>query len=1303
MHRSTWLRPLLVAAGMFAVLATSTRAGAQLAGTQTGQTPNVLLLVDTSGSMERMNDGSMPTCNPGTQTAPNRWGSLVQALTGSFQPFFSCASIPRTSPEFTAQYSGTWNANSPAGQNRPIDYGYVLPYSRPLTGSGTKLCGRFPNLIQSGALTNGDRGDDLLGLVVNPASPRAYQNEECVFDQADDGQLDAARPFVRFGLMTFDADPSPALDAGGSWSYFRNSSAKGQLPMCPILDNEVGARSSAAPEWEGPLVPFPPADADMNTVAATNERIQRVLSAIRPSGATPLDGLLVDARSYLFEDPLGPSNNDPYFPGCRSQYVILLTDGAPNLDMRPECKANGGTCPYPETAKDVAFDLRARGVPTYVIGFSVNGEIGSPSAFPDNSTSCTNWFDKTTSGLADAASKAARFAQRCSEVNPAKESSARACCVLHEVSMNGNQEPALFAESQADLAEAFSIILAKITKNASTRTVPVYSTVTESSGNTASFFASFEPSATRPWSGDLDRQRLVCGAGGVRSAVDIDPAQGDRLGDNLTVQNDQNRRRFLFAVPELAAGKADPSISLRRNDLTGTLTGVDATYGTRTFQEGFYTQAQLDQVLSASFLTSAMLGVTSADCRRSVDRDNQVIPPLSEADCSKAVLGFATATQTGLGMSGTVNGGSVSYDFAKLRCPSGSTCEPLGAIFRASPAYSGPPVEPLRDDSYQVFATQQRDRPPLLYVATTDGLLHAIKTNSIGASERNTELWSYIPPAVLPLLRTNLPRGNQILLDGTPTVKDVVYDRSKADVASAQLVSTNSRWRTALVAGFGASARGYYALDVTNPGPGKFDASAGTSERDWQATYADPTTGVPTGPHMLWQLTSVEETASGAQSGNLVGTDAFGKRRYSLFGKRTSRPAITTLYFKPDGATDGAPREIAVAILAGGMDEGSTQSGDCPRSVTSYTRPFADGAPKDMSPSSYPARPRVRRWASSCDAAVAGRTLVVVRLDTGEVVRVFGRRADVPQAYGTQFLDTPLDSPMSGEPVVYPGGLGTIGQKVILGDADGTVWRFDLTNADPSKWTGSLFFDTQGPSTAPPRAPATAAEIGQPIVVTPVAAATDRGELMVGIATGEQESFVAPVGTDNFVYALTETIASCPVGNSPCATLNWYQPLLQGERVSGPMTIFDRTFYFATYAPATASGTVCRNGLAYLWGMDFITPRTLGTPSDGGVAKLTREDGANLDQRQEAGTDLIPGVSIRQMPACSEVTLPEYGGPGGATANFSPGSYQLVIPRASAATGGAGTVQGAQTNIQTKPIQSLSTPTRLDSFAAIVE
>ena len=67
-----------------------------------------------------------------------------------------------------------------------------------------------------------------------------------------------------------------------------------------------------------------------------NNNIQQTLIASRPYGATPLDGMMDDARDYYWYTPTGPIT-DPY--SCRDRYIIILTDGAPNLDLRPSCAA----------------------------------------------------------------------------------------------------------------------------------------------------------------------------------------------------------------------------------------------------------------------------------------------------------------------------------------------------------------------------------------------------------------------------------------------------------------------------------------------------------------------------------------------------------------------------------------------------------------------------------------------------------------------------------------------------------------------------------------------------------------------------------------------------------------------------------------------------------------------------------------------------------------------------------------------------------------------------------------------------
>src|SRR5258706_1471964 len=123
----------------------STHANAQIAGTAARPLPNVMLLVDTSGSMERMPDSSLPSlnrkpsggtlsapatlnqCDPGVASNPNRWGMLLQALTGNMQPYYSCRALDRSKPEFKNEFQ--INA-------KPVyDGDYYLPYHRPLSGA----------------------------------------------------------------------------------------------------------------------------------------------------------------------------------------------------------------------------------------------------------------------------------------------------------------------------------------------------------------------------------------------------------------------------------------------------------------------------------------------------------------------------------------------------------------------------------------------------------------------------------------------------------------------------------------------------------------------------------------------------------------------------------------------------------------------------------------------------------------------------------------------------------------------------------------------------------------------------------------------------------------------------------------------------------------------------------------------------------------------------------------------------------------------------------------------------------------
>ena len=120
--------------------------------------PLVMLVVDTSGSMERLagcacESPSCMECLPDcTQGQRNRWALLLESLTGTYQSF-GCETLERTEEN-----------------GMTFDVGYYLPYHRP---SGT---------------------------------------------QRDDGLLDTYATRARFGLATFDGmdtwvGASPLVDA----------------------------------------------------------------------------------------------------------------------------------------------------------------------------------------------------------------------------------------------------------------------------------------------------------------------------------------------------------------------------------------------------------------------------------------------------------------------------------------------------------------------------------------------------------------------------------------------------------------------------------------------------------------------------------------------------------------------------------------------------------------------------------------------------------------------------------------------------------------------------------------------------------------------------------------------------------------------------------------------------------------------------------------------------------------------------------------------------------------------------------
>jgi len=149
---------------------------------------------------------------------------------------------------------------------------------------------------------------------------------------------------------------------------------------------------------------------------------------------------------------------------------------------------------------------------------------------------------------------------------------------------------------------------------------------------------------------------------------------------------------------------------------------------------------------------------------------------------------------------------------------------PTGNYVDAWPKASSAPEMSADAQRYAQFLEKHADRPPMLYVAANDGMLHAFHAPAPACKERDQqglcttyestsdagkERWAYVPRAAYANLG-NLTRARdfhfQPTVDATPVTRDVFF--------SAQ---GRHEWHSLLVGGLGLGGRGVYALDITDP------------------------------------------------------------------------------------------------------------------------------------------------------------------------------------------------------------------------------------------------------------------------------------------------------------------------------------------------------------------------------------------------------------------------------------------------------------------------------------------------------
>ena len=349
----------------------------------------------------------------------------------------------------------------------------------------------------------------------------------------------------------------------------------------------------------------------------------------------------------------------------------------------------------------------------------------------------------------------------------------------------------------------------------------------------------------------------------------------------------------------------------------------------------------------------------------------------------------------------------------------------LGVIEYATPVVVEPPNKSYKDAAYRLFQNKYWNRDTQLLVGANDGMLHnfiigknndekyysgsglyAIDESITPANKldrdiaEGEELWGFIPKAIMPKIRQVATSGLSSNVNASPAVLDVrapdwYTDKYKDLSDPTKSDSAPLRYRTVAVGGFRDGARGYYALDITNPAKPKVL---------WEI---DPT----------WQIgkdsTSTPSTSksdfanppSHITKSQIVDNDARTKTDpdyypFQLLGKTYAQPIITT-------ALIGNKLE-PIAILSGGLSD----------SIASE---------KDKQTST-----------ESANDNQIGRVMYVVR--------IFPEKAEDLLVKTFYFKHE-----ITGEPAVFPNTFGKPVQHIYFGDSKGAVYRINM-RGDVANW-----------------------------------------------------------------------------------------------------------------------------------------------------------------------------------------------------------------------------------------------------------
>jgi hypothetical protein len=276
----------------------------------------------------------------------------------------------------------------------------------------------------------------------------------------------------------------------------------------------------------------------------------------------------------------------------------------------------------------------------------------------------------------------------------------------------------------------------------------------------------------------------------------------------------------------------------------------------------------------------------------------------------------------------------------------------------------------------------------------------------------------------------------------------------------------------------------------------------------------------------------------------------------------------------------------------------------------------------------------------------AGRALYFVDAQTGVLIKKIYDN-------GTIF-----PSPLVGTPTAYLDTVGSIATEGFVLDADGVLWRIDLTATDPKKdsalegWTVRPFHDLFWDRGA--------AE-GETTYERPILSLDEYHRVVVLVGTGDTDHF-DKIKAQNRVVSLTELSDTTPILPSHYrAALNWEHIVVPNDKnsmavselVTGTMALFQGQLFVPSFISAPVTSDACEMGRGRLWSFDYhgrdttrANPLVSGAPTTtygpkrikvtyGGTTVDNTDTGLfNVSVDVAEKNLLVLGLGTTQRPAC---------------------------------------------------------------------